>query len=478
MPVILVFDLGTTYFKAALFGMGGELIALERVAVPVRRPEAGRWELDVNAFLRTLTNLCAALRGASPSGFDEVTAVTFATQTNSFALFDHTGAPLTPFLLWPDERAQVHPDETESLNADPEHYAATGIPEFGPLFMPAKLGWIRRNSWRAWAPDAWAHAQQLCLLSDYLTLWLAGRHVTEGGAAALTGLLDIHTLAWRQGACAAVGLPVSYLPRPLRAGTLLGRLEPMAAETLGIPAEARFVVGCLDQYAGAIGAGNVTPGHVSETTGTVLATVRCAGAFDASLAETGVYQGPSHARNSYYQMVFTERSANLLESFRASLSPAPAYEDLLAEAARVVPGAGGLRVRAGADASRPETFFPPGGEPPSKGHAVRAILEHVALELRRQVEQLCGGKMPAEIRSVGGAARSELWLQIKADVLGVPVVATTCPEPTCLGGAMLAHHGLTGDPLDAVAAQWVGTRPACKPDPERVQAYAALVSPE
>lgn len=474
MPVILVFDLGTTFFKAALFDTEGNLRALERVLVPVSHPRPDYWELDANAFLTTLAHLTAALKEAAPDAFSEIAAATFATQTNSFTLLDHTGAPVTPFILWPDERAGENNPETAALNAAPHRYAETGIPEFSHLFVPAKLGWIRRNGWRAWAPDAWAHAQRLCLLSDYFTLWLTGRHVTEAGAAGLTGLLDIHGLDWRPEACTGAHLPLSYLPQPLRAGTPLGTILPPSAETLGLSPGVRFVVGCLDQYAGAIGAGNVAPGAVSETTGTVLAAVRCANEFDPALGGARVYQGPSHETGTYYQMVFTERSANLLEAYRGSLSPRPSYEDLLAQAAGIPPGAEGLRVNPQADATRPETFFAPEAGRPSQAHAVRAILEYVAMQLRGQIEHLTGGRAPALVRSGGGAARSELWLQIKADVLGVPVAATTCPEPTCLGAAMLAQRGLTGQPLEEIATSWVGLRPAHEPGPEAMRRYAAM----
>lgn len=94
-----------------------------------------------------------------------------------------------------------------------------------------------------------------------------------------------------------------------------------------------MVVGCLDQYAGAIGCGNVRPGCMSETTGTVLATVRCASAFRADLQEAGVFQGPGLAEDIIYQMVFGDVSANLLEAYRNTLTDAPSYEELISLAA-------------------------------------------------------------------------------------------------------------------------------------------------
>ena len=84
--------------------------------------------------------------------------------------------------------------------------------------------------------------------------------------------------------------------------------------------------------------------------------------------------------------------------------------------------------------------------------------------------------MPHEIRCAGGAARSELWLQIKADVLGAATVATTCPEPTSLGAAMLAEATLSGADLGQMARQWVHLAPPHLPDADRHRRYRSIYS--
>jgi xylulokinase len=197
-------------------------------------------------------------------------------------------------------------------------------------------------------------------------------------------------------------------------------------------------MGCLDQYAGAIGADNVLPGRVSETTGTVLATVRRANKFSAN-APAGVYQGPASKPGDYYQMVFSSISAGLLERYRNQLPDRPTFAELDALAARVPAGAEGLLLHPLA-ANLPVSEMFVGRTPVhQRGHDVRAIMEGVALELRKQVTILCGPSWPASIPAAGGAARSKLWLQIKRDVLGCQVEAVHCPEPTSLGAAQLAR---------------------------------------
>ena len=73
----------------------------------------------------------------------------------------------------------------------PGFNSATGIPELSAQFMAAKLLWLQRQ-----ATSLWNRTGKLALISDYLTLVCTGKHVTEAGAAGLTGLLNIHDCRW------------------------------------------------------------------------------------------------------------------------------------------------------------------------------------------------------------------------------------------------------------------------------------------
>jgi sugar (pentulose or hexulose) kinase len=228
----------------------------------------------------------------------------------------------------------------------------------------------------------------------------------------------------------------------------------------GLPVTCQFVVGCLDQYAGAIGTGTITPGAICETTGTVLAAVRCADHLDDDPA-ANVFQGPAWDENHFWQMSFSSTSANLLEWYRNSLPDKPEYEELsrLAGESRdsdlvIEPFEAGKPMEACFRNVRPAH---------TRGEIARSIMHRVAKSLKDQVADLSGGKVPSEIRSAGGAARSDVWLQIKANTLGTKFVAMECEEPTSLGAAMLAHHGVTGEPLESIAARWSRVRRTFEP---------------
>lgn len=430
MSRVLTFDLGTTYFKVCVFDEEAGLVAQHRVAAPVEHPAPGRVELPVAAFCRELV---AAVHEVAQraGGLGDVDRVNFASQANSFTLVDKLWRPLIPFLLWSDERA-IEPDgRLHELAATPDFYRTTGIAELNYQFLPAKIAWLHQHE-----PSVMSRTHRVCTLSDYLVWWLTGNHLAEASLAGLTGLADIHELRWWPRATELFEIPLEWLPPIERAGSDAGVLRPDRAQEFGVSPRSRCVMGCLDQYAGAIGADNVVPGRISETTGTVLAVVKRADSFSAN-APAGVYQGPASKAGDYYQMTFSSVSAGLLERYRNELPDRPAFSELDRLADQIPAGAEGLQLNPSAAQQDVSQMFLGRTGAHGRGHEVRAIMEGVAFELRSQVHTLCGGNWPTSIRAAGGAAQSNVWLQIKSQILGCPVEPVPCPEPTNLGVARL-----------------------------------------
>jgi len=427
---VIAVDLGTTYFKVCRFDFDGRIEATCSLPAPVVRTHP-RDEITIQDFRQHLTHAIRSVTTENTTR-ENIAAITFATQANSFALLDDQDEPLTPFVLWSDLRAKHSDFPLSEFSSCSAYRDRTGVARLNHLFMPAKLHWFRQ-----FAPNTLAKTHRLALLSDYFTWWLTGIWCTEAATAALSGLVDIRTLTWWPQACVVAEVAPEWLSRIARSGTDIGQILPDVAVELNLPHHCRFFVGCLDQHAGAIGAGNVYPGDVSETTGTVLATVRCAQSFGLGLAQE-VFQGPAFREGLFYQMVFSEQSAGLLERYRKEVAKGMTFPELDKLAELTPPGARGLRLRPDAfhhDASR---MFENKRGFHSRGDEVRAILEGVAAELSRQIQLLCGGELPAVVHASGGAARSRLWLEIKSRTVGIPVVAVSCPEPTSLGAALLA----------------------------------------
>lgn len=417
----LVFDLGTTYFKAALLTGKDEFIAVTHVPTPITHPHADQSEMTAEDFLDAIGQLMLDLQRQTPKAYQQIQHISFATQANSFLLLDEAFEPVTPILVWNDQRAR-------SLQLPVSHcYERTGIPACSNKMASAKLFWIQHNQ-----PHLWAQARHMCFLSDYLTHHFTGKHITEAGMAGLSGMVDIHQLCWRSGIIDGLHLQRLRLPVIQRAGTSLGNITPEAAARYQLHACCCFTLGCLDQYAGALAAGLLDQDGLCETTGTVLASVRAADCFDSSLQKQNIFQGPAPREGWYFRMLFGSLSANMLAVFRKKYTPELSYEDLDAMASQLAVDDQRLQLKA-VELCVPRFDF--AGDPMymDTAHMVQAIYYKVARELEIQVKTHYPETLPDRVMSLGGGANSLHWLAIKARVLGTEVLPILSEKPTCLG---------------------------------------------
>ena len=427
----LIFDLGTTYFKAALLTGRDEFIAVVHVPTPITHPQADRSEMAVKDFLDAIGQLMADLQRQSPRAYQQIQHISFATQANTFVLLDEAFEPVTSFIVWDDRRAEAV--VLPMGNA----YHLTGLPELGVFNAPKKLQWIQQNM-----PEIWEKSHYFCFLSDYLTYCFTGKFVTEAGVAGLSGMVDIHRLCWLKEMMDVFGANALHFPDIQRAGTSLGTITTAASVKYQLNPDCRFTLGCLDQYAGVLAADLLGQDGICETTGTVLATVRSAPNFDASLQQYHIYQGPSPHPDFYFRMLFTDVSAKLLAVFRKEYTPELSYEALDAMASQLPITDTSVELL---DFDLNEPWFEFSGDTMKldTAHQVQAIYYKVAKSLKKQIKIHYPDVSPIRVRSLGGGANSAHWLGIKAHVLGIDVLAIQSEKPTCLGAYRLINKEIS-----------------------------------
>jgi xylulokinase len=418
-------DVGTTGVKAVAISPDGEVLATAEEAYPLSTPHPGWAEQDPEDWWR------AAQAVLTRFPFGEI-RLGLSGQMHGLVCLDGADRVLRPAILWNDQRTAAECAEIEELIGLERLIELTGNRALTGFTAP-KLLWLRRHE-----PDVYARIRRVLLPKDYVLLRLTGEHGIDAADASGTLLFDVRGRRWSDEVADALEVPREWLP-PVSESTVHG--------------------GAGDQQAAALGAGVVEPGTLSVVLGT-------SGVVLAALPE---YRAEPQARvhvfchavpETWEAMGVMLSAAGALRWFRDALAPAASFEQLTAEANEWPAGAEGL------------TFLPylagertPHADPSARavfeglslrhgrGGLVRSVLEGVAYGLRDSLELLRGLGVDAEVgRASGGGARSRLWLEIVASVLGVPLELTEVEEGSAYGAALLAgvSNGIFASAQEAV----------------------------
>ncbi|MCX7018279.1 MAG: FGGY family carbohydrate kinase [bacterium] len=426
--LLLGIDLGTSYFKVGLFDNTGKLRGLGRVAVEAEYPRPGWCELPVTRFHDLLRGaLGRALKEAEASP-RQIRGVSYSSQANSFLLLDCHGAPLTPFILWPDTRAAIIDPQIHDLLARHDFLEHAGFKMETPELAIAKLRWLQCHR-----SDIWSKMDSVMSISDYLAWLLTGERVGDQSTASLLGIWQPEKAAWWREGLDAAGIDSSRLSALLPPGMAAGHTGAAAGELFGLSLRTPVAAGALDHVAAAYGAGIGALSPCCDSTGTVLAVVCLADSYDPS---PDYCVGPAPGER-YYKLAFHSNGARLLEwhqkrrvpergvgeliaeSFMAGIAPPLPFVDLIEDDKRSI----GFR-----------DVLPHH----SIAHHTRALVELLTSNLAELVARVAPGRNFPCILATGGGAHNPDWLQLKADILGTPFVTVTNPEPACFGAALFA----------------------------------------
>ena len=474
MAILIGIDVGTTHLKAAAFAETGEQLAVAAVETPTNRLPDGGAEYDPELLWQGIAECLSRVRAAAPG---PVAGVGIASMAEAGVLVDGAGQPVYPATAWFDPRTRP---QAERLAAEPgtaAFFARTGL-----FVMPkhglAKLLWLQQHH-----AHAYKRGTTWLSLAEWIGYKLTGRCAACPTLAARTLGYDLQQGAWAADLIAAVGLDPALFPPVLPEGAPLGPATPEAAARTGLPAGTPVTLAGHDHPCASLAAGITGPGQLLDSTGTAEAVIGAVARpilTEAALA-TQISQGPLPVPGLYGLQAGAAAAGGSVEWLRRELLPGIDYAELTRLAEAAGPGPSGLLYLphlAGGG--------PPAVEPASRGallgltyatsqaQIVKAVLEGTCYELRRMVSAMEGlvGRPFPRITVTGGHAHNQLWLQLKADILGRPVTVPAVTEATLLGAALLAGvaGGCYSSPADAAARI---TRPerVIEPNPEATAAY-------
>lgn len=452
MKYIIGVDIGTTSTKAIAFDFNGNVLAKENIAYPVYNPEPSWSEQSPVEMLNAVLDSIKAVVSENVNKGNELLGISFSSAMHSVIAMDESGKPLTDCIIWADTRSKEYADKIKTSTIGHEIYMRTGTP-IHPMSPLCKLCWLRDNM-----SHIFNKSDKFISIKEYIFFKLFGEYIIDHSIASATGLFDIHELKWNKASLELIGINESKLSRPVPTTYSCSGINKEYAIYMGISEQVPFIIGASDGCLANLGANAIKKGDAAVTIGTsgAIRIISDKAKNDESerifsyilTEEHFVLGGPVNNGGIIFRWFRDNFSPIELET--AKKLNIDAYEIMTEEAAKVKPGAEGL------------IFLPyllgeraPHWDAYSKGvyfginikhkreHFLRALLEGViygVYSVGKALQETTGDI--DTIYATGGFVRSELWVQMLADVFNKRVVIAESYESSCLGAAVLGMKSL------------------------------------
>lgn len=460
MSYVVALDQGTTSSRAIVFDRAGQVVAVAQREFRQIFPQPGWVEHDPEEIWSTQAAVATEALERAGITASEVAAVGITNQRETTVVWERaTGKPIANAIVWQDRRTAGDCDRLRERGLEATVRAKTGL-VIDAYFSGTKIAWILDH-----VAGARRRAEIGELAFGTVDTWLAwkltggARHVTDPSNASRTMLFDIHTGDWDDELLGLLEVPRAILPEVRASSEVIADISVPSA-LAGAPLAA--LVG--DQQAATMGQVCIEPGQAKNTYGT--------GCF--LLFNTG--DAPRASDNNLLTTVAWRRDGRTDFALEGSVFVGGALIQWLRDGLGILESAPQVNeLAASVDDSGGVVFVPaltglgaPHWDPYARGliigltrgttagHIARAALEGIAFQVADLAQAMAAdaGEPIRELRVDGGAAASDLLLQLQADLLRTPVVRPTVLETTALGAAYLAGLAVGYWQADEIAENW------------------------
>jgi xylulokinase len=450
---LLGIDAGTTSLKAVLYDASGMPITSGSIEYNLITPRPNIVEAPPSIYWDSLKHVMKEITSSLNVEKIAIDAIAVSSQSETFVTLDSGGNPLRNVIVWLDSRSG---DETAIIRKEfgrEKIYHTTGSPDVDPTWEATKLLWIKRNE-----PELFKKISKVLQVEDYLIYKMTNGFAANGSLYCSSLLYDIINNTWWKDMLDFLGISENILPDLYQSGVKVGRLTKKAMEELGIDNSSVVVSGGMDQPCGCIGTGNILPGDLTENIGASLnvCVTTDKPVFDSKFrVPCQVHTVPG----KYMYVPWTKGGGMVLKWFKDNFCEpqileadnlhTSVYKILDMRIKEVLPGSGGVIMLPHlTGAMSPEINEHARGVfyglnlSTTRDVILRSIIESITYLLRSNIELIEDAEINVkEIIASGGASNSDIWNQIKSDVLGKPIRTVKNKDSGCLGAAILAGVG-------------------------------------
>jgi len=354
-------------------------------------------------------------------------------------MLDEKDEVIRPAILWNDTRTTAQTKEiTEKVGGEAELLKNVYNRALEGFTLP-KILWLKENE-----PENFAKVCKVVMPKDFIHFMLTGNLYTDVSDAAGTCAFDVKAAKWSEKVIKAVGLDPSIFPEAIESTGKVGKITDPVAKELGLPSGVIVAAGGADNSCAAIGTGVVSPGEAVVSIGTSGTVVAFIDKIDKPVT------GDVHLFNysfpkSYYAMGCMLSAGEAFNWFKRELFPSKSMNDLNALAEKSGAGSGGLIFLPYLSGERSPYNNPNArgvfiglNATSSCGDMARAVMEGVAFNVKAMFDIVSEFTNINTVYITGGGAKSKLWGQIIADVLGCEISVLNIEEGPPFGAALIA----------------------------------------
>ena len=459
-------DVGSSGCKASVIDEEGKLICFSTREYSFTY-ENGNSELDADVVWESVFSaICELGNSADLSELKTISVTSFG---EMFVLLDENYNVLRTSISYEDLRGSEELEEIEELD---KIYSITGaVPD--AMYALLKLLWIKKNQ-----PEIFEKAKYMCMFADFILLRLGAVHHTDYSLAARTLMFDVKNKCWADEIFNMLQLDKSICGRLVPSGTDVGKISDAVAKAAKLSPKVKLLSGGHDQPCAALGAGIIKPGIALDGMGSNECIVPAFSSpmINETMKASNLVCVPHIVPQLYVTYAFNRTAGSLFKWYN-NLTGNEGYETLT----EIMPEKPTdlLVLPHFAGAATPYMDNESVGAvlglktSTTKGELAKGIIEGMNYEMLINLKCLEKAGFKVEmLYASGGLSKSDKILQIKADILGIPVTRLKNSETGTVGTAILGGiaMGIYKD-FDSAIATVVRTDKVFVPDMEKHKLY-------
>lgn len=437
-------DIGTTGCKATVIDANGIVLSYAYQEYAPAIVDKGRAEICANTVWDSAKEV---LRQAAIKTDAQIQAIAVATFGETFVCLNDQGHVIGNSILYSDERGTDEVKDIQQVIDKKTLFNTTGIP-LGSMYTLSKLLWIKKHT------SNYQHSKYIMLYGDFIAYKLTGERRIDYSLASRTMLFDFYNKTWSTHITSLFNIDTAKLSTPIASGEIIGNILPSVAKVIGVTPKTLVVAGGHDQVCAALGAG-------------VLGDGDCVDGMGTSECITAILSDTQHTDHMLHNSFCIEPYVNpgqyvTLAFHLCAGATIDWYRSTIEKERNAAYRQSGKNIHAAMESECPRTptslFVLPHmagtGTPymdatasgailgiklgTTRGEMYKACLEGMCFEIMLNAMLLKEiGTNIISLKCVGGVSRSDLLLQIKADIMGIPVTRLCCNESGTMGLAMM-----------------------------------------